>query len=91
MYLADFSSSYVSKKAEDLPIEPGEIKNCTVPVSSIDDVKLNPNILVLKNELGEMQKQSTLRYSFSQSVQIEKPRRTLLEAFTVIYALEKSE
>ena len=55
MYLADFSSSYVNKKAEDLPIEPGEIKNCTVPVSNIDDVKLNPNILVLKNELGEMQ------------------------------------
>ena len=35
----DFASSYVIKKAEDLPIEPDEIKSYTVPVSSIDDVK----------------------------------------------------
>ena len=41
-----------------LPIEPDEIKSYTVPVSSIDDVKLNPNKIVLKNELGEMRKQS---------------------------------
>ena len=56
--LADFASSYVSKKAEDLPIKSDEIKSYTVPVSSIDDVKLNPNKIVLKNELGEMRKQS---------------------------------
>ena len=54
MCLEDLTSSYVSKKAEDLPIEPDEIKSNTVPVSSIDDVKLNPNIIVLRNELGEM-------------------------------------
>ena len=54
MYLADFASSYISKKTDDLPIEPDEIKSCTVPVSNIDDVKLNPNIIVLKNELSEM-------------------------------------
>ena len=53
----------------------------------INDVKLNPDIIVSKNELAKMQ--STLRYSFSQSVQAEKPRRALLKAFTVIYALEK--
>ena len=58
MCLADFASSYVSKKAEDLPIEPDEIKSYNVPVSSIDDVKLNPDIIVLKNELGEMRKRS---------------------------------
>ena len=56
MCLADFTSSYISKKAEDLPIEPDEIKSYTVPVCSIDVVKLNRNIIVLKNELGEMQK-----------------------------------
>ena len=40
--LANFASSYVSKKADDLPIEPNEIKSYTVPVSNIDDVKFNP-------------------------------------------------
>ena len=58
MCLADFVSSHVSKKADYLPIEPDEIKSCTAPVSNIDDVKLNPNIIVLKNELGEMRKHS---------------------------------
>ena len=58
MPLADFASSYVIKKAEDLSIEPDEVKSYTVPVSSIDGVKLNPNIIVLKNELGEMRKHS---------------------------------
>ena len=58
MCLADFASSYVSKKAEDLSIEPDGVKSYTVPLSSIDGVKLNPNIIVLKNELGEMRKHS---------------------------------
>ena len=58
MCLADFASSYISKKADDLPIEPDEIRSYTVPVSNINDVKINPNITVLKNELGEMQKRS---------------------------------
>ena len=53
-YLADFASSFVTKKAGDLPIEHDEIKSYTVPLSNINDVKLNPNIIVLKNELGEM-------------------------------------
>ena len=56
MCLADFASSYVTKKADDLPIQPDEIKSYTVQVSNIDDVSLNPNIIVLKNDLGEMQK-----------------------------------
>ena len=38
MCLADFISSYVSKKADDLPIEPDEIKSYINPVSNISDV-----------------------------------------------------
>ena len=57
------------KKADYLPIEPDEIKSYTVPISNINDVKVNPNISVLKNEFGEMQKESTLCYSFLQSFQ----------------------
>ena len=49
-----FASSYIGKKADDLPKEPDAIKSYTVPVSNIDDVKRNPNIIVLKNELGEI-------------------------------------
>ena len=56
MCLADFASIYVNKKAEER--EPHEIKSYTIPVSSINDFKLNPNIIVLKNELGEMRKHS---------------------------------
>ena len=55
---ADFISICISKKANNLPIEPNEIKSCTVPVSYIDDVKLKPNIFVVKNKLGKMQKHS---------------------------------
>ena len=46
MCLTDFVSSYISKKADDLLIEPDEIKSYTVPVSNINDVKLNPNMIV---------------------------------------------
>ena len=37
-----------------MPIESDEIKSYTVSVSNIDAVKLNPNIIVLKNKVGEM-------------------------------------
>ena len=57
MCLADFASSCFSKKA-DLHVEPDEIKSYSIPVSSINKVKLNPNIIVLMNEVGEMQKHS---------------------------------
>ena len=61
MCLADFASTYISKKADNLPIEPDEIKSYAVPVYNInDDVKLNPNTIVVKNELGEIQKHSRL-------------------------------
>ena len=46
MCLAEFASNYVSKKTDDLPIEPDDVN------------KLNPIIIVLKNELGEIQKHS---------------------------------
>ena len=55
MCLADFASSYVTKKF-DLPTEPDEIKSYTVPVSNSDDVKMNLNIIVLRNELGKIWK-----------------------------------
>ena len=58
MYLADFASSYVSKKEADVPIKLNKIKSCTVPVSNINDVKFNPNIIVLKSKLGEVRKRS---------------------------------
>ena len=54
MCLADFAPGYVRKKTGDVPIEPDEIKSYTVSVSNIDAVKLNPNIIVLKNKVGEM-------------------------------------
>ena len=38
--LADIASSFFTKKADDLPIQPDEIKSYTVPVSNINDVKL---------------------------------------------------
>ena len=56
MCLSDFPSSYVRKKTSDMPIEPDEIKSYIFPVS--DNVESNPNIIVLNNELGEMQKHS---------------------------------
>ena len=41
-----------------MPIELDEIKSYTVPVSNINDVKLNPNIIFLKNETGKIGKPS---------------------------------
>ena len=57
MCLSD-SSNYISKKANDLPVGPDEVLTYTVPVSNINDVKLNQNIISSKNELGEMWKRN---------------------------------
>ena len=54
--LEDFLSSYIIKKTHGVPIEFDEIKNYIIPVSNIDDVKPNLNLIVLKNEFGEMWK-----------------------------------
>ena len=56
MCITDFASRLCQQKTYDLSIEPDEIKSYTVPVANIDFVKLYPNIIVLKNELGELQK-----------------------------------
>ena len=40
LYLSDFASSYVSKKAGDIPIEPNDIESYTVLLSNIDRFKL---------------------------------------------------
>ena len=63
------------------------MKSRTVPVSNIDDVKHNPNITVLMNELCELQKHSPpCVVFFPQSIEKEKFRRALLE----VLALGKS-
>ena len=73
-----------------MPLEPDEIKSYTVPVFNIDDVKLNPNIIVLKNELGKIRKCSQVcLIRFHKLSQVGEPRRAILETFTFIYALEK--
>ena len=56
--LVDFTSSYVTKTAGNLPIQPDKIKSYIVQLSNIDDIRFNPNTIVLKNELGEMWKLS---------------------------------
>ena len=52
--LVDFASSYLSEKAVDVPIESDEIKSYSLPLANIDNVKSNPNVIVLKNDLTEM-------------------------------------
>ena len=58
MCYADFATNYVSKKADEVQVESEDIKNYTMPVSAIDDVEPSTNIIVLKDELGEMRKRS---------------------------------
>ena len=86
--LAGFASSYISKKVDNLSIEPDEIKSCTVSVSNVNDVKLNPNIIVVKNEPGKMRKRSQPCVIRFHKVSNWK---ALLETFTVIDALGKWE
>ena len=54
--LADFAFNYVSKKSGDVPVKSDDIKSYTVPVSNIDYIEPNPNIIALKNKHGEMRK-----------------------------------
>ena len=71
-------------------IEPDEIKSYTVPVFNINDVKLNPNIIALKNELGEMQKFGQPFVICVHKVsKLKSPEEHYLR-LKVIYALEKS-
>ena len=43
-----------AKKSGNVPLESDDIKSYTVPVSNIDDIESNPNIIALKNKHGEM-------------------------------------
>ena len=89
MHLADSALSYVSKKVDDLSIESDEIKSYTVPVSNINDVALNPNMIVLKNELGDMLKRSRpCVIRFHKVSKLKSPEEHYLR-LTVIYTLEK--
>ena len=45
-----------AKKSGNVPLESDDIKSYTVPVSNIDDIESNPNIIALKNKHGEMRK-----------------------------------
>ena len=54
--LADFVSNYESTKVKDFTDESEDIESYTVPVSDFVYVPPNPNIVVLKNNLGEMRK-----------------------------------
>ena len=82
---ADFASTYVAKKADHVPIEPDEIKSYTVPVSNINDVKLNPNTTVLKNELGEMRKRSqTCVIRFHNVSKLKSPEEHYLSPYSYI-------
>ena len=50
MCLADYPSSYLSKRAGDVQVEHDNIRSYTVPVSNINNVKPNQNVILLKNE-----------------------------------------
>ena len=56
MVLSKLHIQLCQQKADDLLIGPDESKSYTVPVYNNDDVKLNPNITVLTNQVGKMQK-----------------------------------
>ena len=89
--LADFAFSYVSKKADNLSIESDKIKGYTVPISNIDDVKLNPNIIALRNELGEMRKRiQPCVIHFHEVPKLKSPEEHYLRLLQ-LYVLEKCE
>ena len=52
---ADFASNYVGKKVD---VDTENIESYTVPVSDVVEVPLNPNCIVLKDNLGQMRKRS---------------------------------
>ena len=54
----DFGTNYINKKADEVPVEYGDIKSYTMPVSAIDEVLDSSNVIVLKKELGKMRKRT---------------------------------
>ena len=57
--LADFASNYIGKVSGDVLVESDDIKSYTVPVSNVNDIEPNPNLIALNNKHGEMQKLNT--------------------------------
>ena len=82
--LADFASNCVSKKSGSVPVD--ENKSYTIPVSNIDDIEPNPNIIVLKNKHSEMWKRNSVIcfHKFS-NLKIQK----MITYDSYIYALKE--
>ena len=68
-----------------------EIKSYTIPVSNIDDIWPNPNIIALKNEHGEMRKRNTPCVIHFHKDSKLKTWRALLVFIRIVYALEEWE
>ena len=47
-----------AKKLGDVPVELDDIKSYTIPVSNINDIEPNPNIIALKTKHGERRKRN---------------------------------
>ena len=58
MYLPSCASIYANRKKDDAQIELMKSKGTLFPVSYFLNLKINPNIIVLKNELREIWKRS---------------------------------
>ena len=76
MFLADSASSYISKKAVGMLIEPDE--RYSIPVTNINYVEPCPNINVLKKELGEIKRLSHPWMTVSTKFQNKKTQRKKL-------------
>lgn len=83
MCLADLASSFISKKAVDVPIENYYYLKILI---NIDDVELNPDIIALKNDLGEMWRSGRPCMIHFDSFQDEKSRRES-QSFIVMHSL----
>lgn len=83
MCLADLASSFISKKAVDVPIENYYYLKILI---NIDDVELNPDIIALKNDLGEMWRSGHPCMIHFDSFQVEKSRRES-QSFIVMHSL----
>lgn len=53
--LADFTSNYIGKKADE-SVDESDIKSCTILVSGFEEESRSSNIVALKNEMGKMRK-----------------------------------
>ena len=56
--LADFACNYINKKVIDIQTESEDIRSYTIPVSGIVHVPHSPEVIVLKNKMGEMRKRN---------------------------------